>query len=483
MVPHRSPTLDARRLAAAGLLGLLAACNALTGIGDLAATACDTCDGGVGAGGGVDGGSDAVVGPIDGAPLDGPAGDTRIEGPGGTLDMTFGLGGIVESDLLADPRAVAVRADGRILVAGAFSNVLASVAFTSTGAVDTTFGSSGRVIHGQGNSSVGSAVAFDTAGRALVGGLSTTVSMMGLTARYPYVVRIGAAQVDATFGDNGSWRGQRSGQEVRGLVTTPSGGVALSVADNDEHAFWLLTSAGGPDMAFGDEGMASVSFGGEPAGLVARADGFVSGGSGRTLANERAYGAAKISLGGTPVITFGIVGKAAAKVGTKSDAIGRAIGAQPDGKLVLVGDHSPNLSSTATRRVSSALRFTAAGQLDLAYGTAGNVVIDLTETIVGRDTETQAVGVPLDAKGRALVVGTVTDKPAGGGDRSRAWVVRLRADGSFDPLFGAQGQLLFGARLEARGAALQPDGKLIVVGVNRDGGRLFVARVITTTTL
>jgi uncharacterized delta-60 repeat protein len=473
------------RLAAACLLGFLAACNALTGVGDLAATACDACEGGVG-GGGLDGGSDAVIGESDGALLDAPVADTSMEGPGGTLDPTFGTGGIVESDLLPDPRAVAVRADGRIVIAGAFSNDLAAVAFTSTGAVDTIFGGNGRVLNGLGNSSAGHAIAFDAAGRALVGGVSVVASGTGVTTRYAYVVRIGPVQVDPTFGDDGSWRGAQ-GQEVRGLVTTSTGGIVLSTSDKTDHVFWRLTAAGAPDPTFGKDGTVSVSVGDEPGGLVARADGFVSGGSGRMLANERAFGAAKVSLGGIVVSGFGVAGKAAAKVGTKNDAIGRAIGAQQDGKVVVVGDYDPDMNVANTRRVSTALRFTTAGQLDTAYGASGYAVIDLSEVAVVRETETSTVGVAVDSRSRALVVGTVADRlvVGGAGQRSRAWVVRLRADGSFDPLFGAKGKLFISptGRLEARGAALQADGKLVVVGVNQDTNKLFVARIITSTTL
>ena len=477
-------SVSSPRLAAACVIGLLAGCNALTGVGDLAATACDTCGGGIE--GGADSGTDAMTIDRDGAPVDGPVADTSMEGPGGTLDPTFGTGGIIEADLIADPRAVAVRADGRIVVAGGFQNELAAVAFTSTGAVDTTFGGNGRVAEGMGSSSVANALAFDSMGRALLGGVSVVVGTTTST-RYAYVVRIGASQVDPTFGNNGSWRGNDGGQEVRGLVVTANGGVALGVTDNANHTFWRLTAAGAPDPAFGSNGTASVSVGDETAGLVAQPDGFVSGGSGRLASNERALGAAKVSLAGLPASGFGAAGKAAARIGTKNDEIGKAIAAQPDGKVVVVGEYDPNANVNTVRRATAAVRFTATGQLDTAYGASGIAVIDLAEPLVARETQTTPVSVAIDAKGRALFVGTIDDKSivAGGMDRSRVWVVRLRADGSFDPLFGAQGKLFVAApgRLEARAATLQPDGKLVVVGVSRDRGKPFVARIVTSTTL
>lgn len=473
------------RLLAASVLGSLVACNGLSGVGDLTVGPCVDCDGVTDSTGGPDAGADALTTARDGAQADATA-DTSVEGPGGILDPTFGTAGVIETDILADPRAVAVRADGRIVVAGGFQNDLAAVAFTSTGALDMAFGTGGRLERGMGNSSAGNAVAFDSQGRALIGGVSTVVTTV--TTRFAYVVRMGATEVDSTFGTNGAWRGAASGEEVRGLVVVSGDGVVVTAADDDDHTFRRLTGAGAPDGTFGTNGKGAVpGVGGEPAGLVALADGFVSGGTGGTGGPSLA--AAKVTLTGQPASGFGASGKVVAKVGANNRAAGRAIAAQPDGKVIVAGDYDPDVNQI--KRVSVVTRVTAAGAVDALYGAGGiigggNAVLDFTELGVGRDTEATTCAVTVDEKGRALVVGTVVDKLLIGGERTRAWVVRLRADGSHDPLFGSQGKLLIGkapARLEARSAALQADGKLIVVGVNLDKGNLFVARVVTSTTL
>lgn len=467
-------------------LVLLAACNALNGSGDLSVGACEGCDGVDGSS--VDGTSvlpDGASPPAPDAALDAPGADAAKEGPGGTLDPTFGAGGMVVLDpLLVDPRAVAVRTDGRILVVGSAGNDLAAAAFTPAGAVDLTFGTAGRIIKGSGDASYGSAVAFDSKGRAVVGG--TAVVVTTVATRFAYAVRIGASAVDTTFATAGSIRVATGGQEARGVVVTAGDSSVYAISNGDDHRFLRLDATGVPDATFGSSGTASVgNVGGEPVGLVALPDGFASVGTGDNPAGK-ALAAVKISLAGQPVATFGLLARATSKVGPDNNELGRSIAAQADGKVVVAGDYDPNLN--LAKRVTAVIRFTATGQVDSGYGAAGKVVVDLTEPLVARETETTSTNVVLDGKGRALVVGSVHDKglAAGVGDRFRAWVGRLGTDGKLDPLFGAQGKLVFGAapaRLVVHGAALQPDGKLVVVGVDTNGNKLFLARIITSTTL
>ena len=463
-------------------LALLVACNALTGAGDLTVSPCDGCEGGEG-GLRVDG---AVVedgqGPGSDGSTDGPAGDTAKEGLGGTLDPTFGAGGFVFIDPLVDPHAVAVRSDGRILVVGATSGALAAAAFTPSGAVDLTFGTAGRVIRGLGTSSVGSAVAFDSQGRAVVGGTSIFASGTGST-HYTYVVRVGASQVDATFGNSGTYRGN-NGEDGRGVVVTANDAIVLASAGGNDYHFQRLTVDGDPDLTFGNMGFAVfANVGGDPTCLIAQADGFVSAGTG-SGPTGLSLTATKLSLAGQPLSTFGTLGKASSKVGPNNNEVGQSITAQADGKILIGGDYNPNLGNI--QRVTVATRLTPSGQVDATYAAAGKVLLDLSEPLVGKETETTNTNLVLDSSGRALVVGNVHDRLNVGGDRFRGWVARLRADGSLDPLFGTQGKLVIGtapAQLVVRGAALQPDGKLVVVGVDNNGNKLFLARIITSTTM
>lgn len=466
----------------ASALVILVACNALNGASDLRIGDCEGCgaEGGVGIEGGADG-----VGGGDGPSNDGPKADVTSEGSGGFLDPSFGSGGIVALDnVLNDARAVAVRSDGRILVVGEAQNELAAVALIPSGVLDMTFGTNGRIlVNGTGSSSTGRACSFDSKGRALVAGSEVVVAGM-VSNRYAYAARIDGSLLDATFGSGGRWRGGSSGQEACGIVATANDAPVVAVVQGDDYAFWRLSAGGTVDGTFGDMGEGTVfNVGGQPGGLVAVTDGFVSGGTGNAPGIGRAFAAAKVSLSGVPVATFGALGKAFSRVSVDDNQGGRAIALQADGKIVIAGDYDPRVPMV--KRVGAVTRLSPAGGVDATYGSGGKVAIDLTEPLVGRETETTSSAAVIDTSGRALVVGTVFDKPvANTGDRTRVWIARLRADGSFDPLFGTNGKLFIGtapARLEARGAALQPDGKLVVVGANQNGNTMFVARIVTST--
>lgn len=493
MVMGRSRSVRHVKLAlAAGALLALASCNALTGASDLEISACTACGSDEAGGGNVEGGG------VDGAPRDSSSrdaiGDASIEGPGGYLDTSFGTAGILDiDDLLPNVHAVAVRADGRILVAGDASSDLAAVAITPAGVVDTTFGLGGRVIRGHGNVSSGYAVTFDSQGRALVAGVSVTVvPATGASTRYAYVVRMGPSAVDTTFGSNGgsglgSWRGDKGGEEARGVVTAAGDSCVMVVSQGNDHVFVRLTGAGVPDGAFGDQGRGEVvNVGGAPVGIIGAPGGFVSGGSGSAFNLGQAVAVAKVSLVGLPAPNFGMASKGTSRIGPNNNQNGRALALQSDDKIVVAGDYDPNVINV--RRQAAATRFTSTGIVDTTYGIAGKAEIDVSEPLVAKDTDAQSVAALVDAKGRALVVGTVTDKSTvvgGGGDRTRTWVARLRADGSLDPLFGTNGKLFVGtapSRRQAYAAALQPDGNLVITGTDLNGGRAFVARIVTTTT-
>ena len=70
----------------------------------------------------------------------------------GGLDGTFGSGGVVTGSFASSANAVAIDGDGNIVIAGVAANYenLVVARFLPTGALDTTFGSSGGVFNGQG---------------------------------------------------------------------------------------------------------------------------------------------------------------------------------------------------------------------------------------------------------------------------------------------------------------------------------------------
>src|SRR5262249_26553720 len=66
----------------------------------------------------------------------------------GTLDTTFGTGGQVVTDFAADDRAfaVALQTDGKIVAAGVTGPNFALARYNTNGTLDGTFGAGGKVI-------------------------------------------------------------------------------------------------------------------------------------------------------------------------------------------------------------------------------------------------------------------------------------------------------------------------------------------------
>jgi uncharacterized delta-60 repeat protein len=106
------------------------------------------------------------------------------------------------------------------------------------------------------------------------------------------------------------------------------------------------------------------------------------------------------------------------------------------------------------------MRYLADGTADPSFGVGGTA--DINVPGIALDEMTVAPG------GKILLAGSTT---SGAGDTDLA-VVRLRADGTFDPLFGTGGVVrtdVAGAADAGCTVAVQPDGKVLV------GGRSFVA--------
>lgn len=126
----------------------------------------------------------------------------------GTLDSSFGTGGIVTTQL--KPRstsdiiyAVAVQADGKIVAAGSTTlntgvTKISLARYTTSGALDTSFGSSGVVntALGSGSSTSAFAMSLQSNGKIVVGGL---VDSSFVVARYNT-----GGGLDTTFGSSGS---------------------------------------------------------------------------------------------------------------------------------------------------------------------------------------------------------------------------------------------------------------------------------------
>src|SRR5947209_18146229 len=148
-------------------------------------------------------------------------------GPG-DLDATFGTGGRVLTDFGggAGARALALQADGRIVVAGrsrvAVGDDFALARYNPNGSLDPSFGSGGRVLTDFGVDDEASALALQSDGKIVVAGFSDVVGFGFALARYNP-----DGSLDPSFGSGG--RVLTGGVALaRGLVLQADGRIVVA---------------------------------------------------------------------------------------------------------------------------------------------------------------------------------------------------------------------------------------------------------------
>ncbi|MGH9233508.1 MAG: hypothetical protein ACRD0R_09255 [Acidimicrobiales bacterium] len=151
-------------------------------------------------------------------------------GPDGALDTGFGAGGVVQVDAFAQPGALALQPDGRIVVAGQSGDRLAVIRFEPDGSVDDTFGEGGvaTATATATNRTRATAVGLRPDGRIVVagdtGGLTTDNSAFVVATFTPGGV------LDTRFGDGGTTftdHAGGNGEETVGAVGLQSSGKIL----------------------------------------------------------------------------------------------------------------------------------------------------------------------------------------------------------------------------------------------------------------
>ncbi len=347
----------------------------------------------------------------------------------GTLDNTFGNGGIVDVVIGGAQfgYAVEVLADGKILVAGGVSDEAGSVQWlllrlNADGSTDTGFALGGYqlVDYINGNEDLAYEMAVQADGKILLAG------------------------------------------------------VVADSLQRSTPAIYRFTENGFLDMYFGTNGLAIVPVvegENEFANIKVRPNGsIVAIGHYSEVFNDWGVLVAQFDANGVLDPSFGTGGYTVEQVGyIQAEAYGLAL--NDLGEIIVAGT-TKDTNYTFDMFVG---RFSASGQLDASFGTNGFTVYNGTDENVASDCL-------LDANGQILVGGTT------GGtffDNRDLTVWRYNADGTPDLSFNTDGVAtaeVLGFMDEAYGMALQADGKLVVAGKANNGNEndFVVARFLTS---
>jgi uncharacterized delta-60 repeat protein len=149
--------------------------------------------------------------------------------PDGTLDPSFGTGGLVTTNLGTqgdDARAVVVQPDGRIVVAGSAEEDIALARYLPNGTLDASFGHGGSTITDLGSDDVANGVALTPDGSIVIAGytLGAGINRDFLLARYR-----ADGGLDTTFGDRGTVKTDVSGGDdfAENLTVDSQGRIVL----------------------------------------------------------------------------------------------------------------------------------------------------------------------------------------------------------------------------------------------------------------
>ena len=157
------------------------------------------------------------------------------------------------------------------------------------------------------------------------------------------------------------------------------------------------------------------------------------------------------------------------------DTVLQAVALQSDGKIVAAGWLRQNDAGWPEPMNFVVARYNSDGTLDPTFGSGGLAVVT-----VGSSSAANAVAIQPD--GKIVVAGFTAD----------TWsfaLARLNSDGTLDSTFGAGGKVITaasGLNTQIYDLAIQPDGKIVAAGGNRDAGaarNFLVARYLANGTL
>ncbi len=312
----------------------------------------------------------------------------------GVLDTSFGTGGIVKTAFsgAAFARGVAIQSDGKIVVCGEAGQIFALARYTTSGQLDTSFGTSGKVLTPIGSSSGANSLAIQLDGKIVAAGYSEKIGDFA-------VVRYASdGSLDSTFGGGD------------GIVTTDF------YSDNDRANAIKLQSNGKIVVAG-----SAVDF---------------------DLFNN--FAIARYNSDGSLDTGFNSSGK----VTTQTDCGANALALQLDGKIVVAG-------STGNILVA---RYTTGGVLDTSFDSDG-----LVSTDIGGNTDS-AAGLAIDPNMGGIILAGTTES-AGNQDFA---VIKYSSNGALDTTFDNQDGIVttsFGTNGDTGLAVgIQPNGKLVVGG-------------------
>lgn len=395
--------------------------------------------------------------------------DPTFNAPNGKV-MINTDGSIASSLDLDLASGVAIQADGKLVAAGTTSlpgNIykFVVVRVNTDGSADSTFGGTGIVTTSF--SPAGDrayAVAIQADGKIVVAGYASVGSAQEVFAVARY---LSDGTLDSTFATGGKTTitfGNTKGNpkpgsdtEARSLAIQADGKILVAGFAGNSGALARLNANGSLDTSFGIGGQVTSSVSGAGSAMAIQPDGkIVLGGSITTRKTGLDFALTRYNSNGTLDTTFGSAGIASADFSGFDDRI-FALAIDASNKIV-AGGYTSSASSSAAHNFAVA-RFAPNGVLDSTFGNGGKVSTDIFTNWDNCTALAIQSNGKIVAAGYAYTTGLTT---------GYFTLVRYNTDGTPDSSFGVGGivtsNLAGGTENYAYGVAIQPDGKIVAVG-------------------
>lgn len=406
------------------------------------------------------------------------AGSLRAQFSDGVPDTAFDGDGIVQTDfgnnLEDQTNAVAVQADGKTVVAGyslvAGKYQVALARYTVGGALDTTFGTAGRLLRDVGpDHDAANAVAVQPDGKIVIAGYT-----YGTSAFEFLVMRFtSTGALDTGFGTGGKATLALSPTVNIGtsLALQNDGKIVVagfaSIAGEQDFVVLRYTDEGVLDTTFSGDGIATKNLGGtteqatsvavQPDGKIIAA-GFSAQGAWTDSAMVR-YTAA-----GVPDAGFGSGGQVISSLSGEDD-YAHALALTSTGEILLAGSAAEGNGVTG----GVITRYSSSGVLDSGFGIIRSS--SLGTNVVLR-------GLAVQSNGHIIFAGGTS------GSGGRYVIGRITSSGSADPVsmfpFAFNWPAIGTAGSAAHGVALHDDGRIAVAGrsMSAAGGADFTVMML-----
>ncbi|MCL5802180.1 MAG: delta-60 repeat domain-containing protein [Gammaproteobacteria bacterium] len=397
-----------------------------------------------------------------------------VHAAAGDLDPSFGVNGIVVTEFGAYDiaRDAVLQLDGKIVTVGSITTYSADSSnsdfalarYNSDGSLDTSFGVGGKTTLDWGRSDNASAVALQADGKILVAGSSSLYTSSVFDTDYVIARYKHDGSLDPDFGPAGMVRIDFSDLDsFIGMVVQADGKIILGGTSSSQQyqvngiVLVRLDTHGNLDTSFGSGGRISTDLGriNFPAAIVTRKDGKIVVAA--TKEDSGTVSAITLLLynqdGGLDT-AFGMGGKAITSVSGYTGALA----VQEDGKILVGDGYGFRLT-----------RFNSDGSLDTSFGNSGTAA--LVSFSEGPSVVSALTILP---DGKIVMAGTIENELCFigcGGDRFV--LVRFNTDGGLDKTFGNAGKVMTDIFPSGpydnvadvpHALILQPDGKIIAVG-------------------